>query len=106
MHADEKATISNIEIRRYKSCKFHSFDTYKSAYFGIWCVCIPNNAEEWRKATCTCQSFFKNYICKHIIGISIRLKYCKASPEAKNVKIGTKRERGRPSKARKALLIQ
>ena len=69
-------------------------------------VCIPNNAEEWRKATCTCPLFFKNYIFKHIIGISIRLKYCKAPTEAKNVKIYTKRKKGRPSKARKALLIQ
>ena len=76
------------------------------AISSILCVCIPNNAEEWRKTTCTCPSFFKNYICKHIIGISIRLKYCKVPPEAKNVKIGTKRKRGRPSKARKALLIQ
>jgi len=67
---------------------------------------LPNNAEEWRKATCTCPSFLKNYICKHIIGMSIRLKYCKPPQEAKNVEIGTKRKRGRPSKAKKALLTQ
>ncbi len=32
--------------------------------------------------------------------------YCKPSPAAKNIKIGEKRRRGRPSKAKKALLIQ
>ncbi len=65
-----------------------------------------HTAGEWRSATCTCPSFLKNYICKHIIGMSIRLKYCKAPPEAKNVSIGTKRKRGRPSKAKKALVTQ
>jgi hypothetical protein len=38
--------------------------------------------------------------------MSIRLKYCKPPQEAKNVEIGTKRKRGRPSKAKKALLTQ
>ena len=38
-----------------------------------------------------------------IIYASISLTF---PPEAKNVKIGTKRKRGRPSKARKAVLIQ
>jgi len=34
------------------------------------------------------------------------LKYCKPPPEAKNVEIGTKIKRDRPSKAKKALLTQ
>ena len=38
--------------------------------------------------------------------MSIRLKYCKPPPESKSVEIGTKRKRGRPSKAKKALLLQ
>jgi len=70
------------------------------------CVYLTNNAGEWRSATCTCPSFLKNYICKHIIGMSVRLKYCKAPPEAKNVAIGAKRKRGRPSKVKKALIKQ
>ena len=96
------------EIKRYESCRFNLFDTYKSVYFKIWCLRFSNNPEEWRTATCTCPSFLKNYLCEHFIGISIRLKYCKPPPEAKTVtvEIGTKRKRGRPSKARKALLLQ
>jgi hypothetical protein len=104
--AGEETTITEKEIKRYENCRFNLFDTYKSVYFKIWCLCLPNNPEEWRTATCTCPSFLKNYICKHVIGMSIRLKYCKPPPEAKNVEIGTKRKRGRPSKARKALLLQ
>jgi hypothetical protein len=94
------------QVKRYENCRFNLFDTYKSVYFNIWCVCLSDNPEEWRTATCTCPSFLKNYICKHVIGMSIRLKYCKPPPEAKNVEVGTKRKRGRPSKARKALLLQ
>jgi len=101
-------------IRVYYRCNkvkrcgkhFNLFDTYKSVYFKIWCLCLSNNPEEWRTATCTCPSFLKSYVCKHIVGMCIRLKYCKPPPEAKNVAIGTKRKRGRPSKARKALLLQ
>ena len=58
-------------------------------------VCLSNTSVEWQKGTCTCPSFLKNYICKYIIGTSIRLKYCKPPPEGKNVEIGTKRKRGR-----------
>jgi len=36
--------------------------------------------------------------------MSIRLKYCKPPPEAENVDIGSKRKRGRPTKAKKVLL--
>jgi len=89
--SEEEKTIKDKEIKRYENCRFHSFDTYKSVYFNMWCVYLANNAGEWRSATCTCPSFLKNYICKHIIGISIRLKYCKAPPEAENIAIGTKK---------------
>jgi hypothetical protein len=104
--AGAEITITDKEVKRYETCRFNSFDTYKSVYFGIWRVCLPNNGDEWKEATCTCPSFMKNYVCKHTIGMSIRLKYCRPPPEAKNVEIGTKRKRGRPSKAKKALLIQ
>ncbi len=41
-----------------------------------------------------------------MIGLAIRLKYCKLPPAAKDVKIGEKRKRGRPKKATKALLTK
>jgi len=100
---EKKGKVDDTYIyeRKGKVC-----DTYKSVYFQIWRVCLPSNGEEWRKGTCTCPSFLKNYICKHIIGMSIRLKYFKSPPEAKTVAIGSKRKRGRPCKAKKALLTQ
>jgi len=38
--------------------------------------------------------------------MAIRLKYCKLSPETKTVALGETRRRGRPSKAKAALLMQ
>ena len=86
--AGEETTISEKEVKRYDNCRFNLFDTYKSVYFKIWCLCLSNNPEEWRTATCTCPSFLKSYVWKHIVGMCIRLKYCKPPPEAKNVAIG------------------
>lgn len=106
MPADQETTITDKEVTRYETCRFNLFDTYKSVYFKIWHVSLSSNAEEWGKGTCTCPAFLKNYIRKHIIGMSIRLKYCKPPPEAKNVDIGSKRKRGRPTKAKRALLTQ
>ena len=45
-------------------------------------------------------------MCKHVIGMAIRLNHCKPPPAAKDVQIGEKRRRGRPSKAKKALIVQ
>ncbi|KAL0831843.1 hypothetical protein ABMA28_001373 [Loxostege sticticalis] len=42
----------------------------------------------------------------HIIGLAIRLKYAVPPVEAKNIPLGQKRKRGRPSKAKPALIIQ
>jgi len=48
----------------------------------------------------------KNYICKHVVGMDIRLKHCKPPSAAKTVLIREKRKRGRPAKAKMALLVQ
>lgn len=88
--AGEETTIIEKEVKRYENCRFNLFDTYKYVYFKIWCLCLSNNPEEWRASACTCPFFLKNYICKHVIGMSIRLKYCKPPPEAKNLEGGTK----------------
>lgn len=62
--------------------------------------------EKWRDGRCTCPVFLKNYMCKHLLGVAIRFKYIHPPLEAKNLEIGKKRKRGRPSKAKKALIVQ
>ncbi len=48
-----------------------SFDRFKDLQFGIWKVTSSDNASEWRHGIYNCPSFFKEYICKHIIGMII-----------------------------------
>jgi hypothetical protein len=43
-------------------------------------------------------------MCKHALGITIKLKVFQVCPKAKNIPIGQKR--GRPAQAKKALLNQ
>ena len=54
-------------------------------------------------ASCSCPSFFKVHICKHLVGFSANMKLVKIPIEVKQVFIGQKPRRGRPCKAKKAL---
>jgi hypothetical protein len=82
------------------------FEEFKNKAFSSWITTMSTSPDEWIKGNCNCPAFFKNMICKHIIGIAIRLKYVKPPPEARNISIQGKRKRGRPSKAKKALIVQ
>lgn len=62
--------------------------------------------ENWMAAECECRNYYKLFLCEHIVGIALRKKLTKAPPEAKNVPIGAKRQRGRPRKAKGALIVQ
>ena len=68
----------------------------------IWCLAVPNDKKDWRNGRCSCRNFMKEYICKHLVGLAIRLKLVNVPPEARDVAIGSKTKRGRPKKATKA----
>jgi uncharacterized Zn finger protein len=85
--------------------RYNTFDQFKKRAFVVWIVNVPTDGDKWKDGKCTCPSFLKKYMCKHVIGLSIRLKYVKPPPAAKQVPIGQKRKRGRPSVATKALLV-
>ena len=64
------------------------------------------NWDSWESATCTCRRYQKEYVCKHVIGIAVRNKKFDLRPEARGILLGQKRKRGRPEKAKKALIVQ
>ena len=68
----ENITINKIQ--RYKRQKWASFIQFKDVQFGIWKVTLPDKGSEWKNGFCNCPSFLKEYICKHVIGIAVRLK--------------------------------
>jgi hypothetical protein len=104
--AGDETRITNAEIDVMKKMKWYSFDQYKIKAFNIWCVTLPMDKLKWDEGVCNCPAFFKKFMCKHVIGMAIRLNHCKPPPAAKDVQIGEKRRRGRPSKAKKALIVQ
>jgi hypothetical protein len=98
--ASEK--INENDLVKYKKQCFTTFQQFKKS-FSIWRL---EDGSNWNNAKCNCPAFLKNYICKHVVGLGIRLKQCRPPAAAKHVPIGQKRKRGRPAKAKKALLVQ
>ncbi|CAK1595794.1 unnamed protein product [Parnassius mnemosyne] len=71
-----------------------NFEDYKMKHFAFWKVTVPKNETqnvEWRKGSCTCPQFHKKYVCKHLLGLAIRLKLATPPMEAKALPIGQKR---------------
>lgn len=102
--ASDTISVTDKMIERYYKRNFKSFDTFKDAQTSIWVVEMPMDSNKWKEATCTCPVNLKTFICKHVVGIACRLKFCKIPPNAKDVAVGEKRKRGRVPKATKALL--
>lgn len=95
--------FSQEDIRNVEQMKYTTFETFRKRAFKVWIVEIKDN--DWEKGVCSCPRFLKFFICKHLIGVAIRVKLTKPPAEAKNVPIGQKRKRGRPKLATKALIV-
>ena len=68
----------------------------------MWIVKIPDGDEKWLEENCIRPCFLKKYMCKHLIGLAIRLKLAKPHAAAQDVPIGEKRSRGRIKKINKS----
>lgn len=84
--ADENKTIKNWNILT----KWKTFDEFKERFCLGWQTYIQD-ADNWINGSCSCPSFMKTYICKHMVGMAIRLKYIKPPIEAKAVPLNQKR---------------
>jgi hypothetical protein len=64
--------------------RWKTFEQYKKRASALWTVTMPNDLSEakWKAGTCTCPYLLKKYMCKHIIGLAIRLKAAKLPPAA------------------------
>ncbi|CAM4780738.1 unnamed protein product [Rotaria magnacalcarata] len=89
--AGEETKITNVGTDVVKKMKWYTFDQYQKKAFTIWSVTLPVDKLKWLDGVCTCAVFFKKYMCKHVVGMTIRLDHCKPPPAAKNAKIGDKK---------------
>ncbi|CAF0784735.1 unnamed protein product [Adineta ricciae] len=65
-------SILKTDLDKYRKQNFTTFNQFKKS-FDIWCLEVESDST-WEKSRCTCPAFLKNYICKHIVGMGIRLK--------------------------------
>ncbi len=68
---------------------------FKKRASAIWIVTLPNHenmADNWKQGKCTCPYFLKKYMCKHLVGLAIRLKYVKPPAVAKDIPISQRRK--------------
>lgn len=94
-------------INHIKSNEWSSLDEYLSNGYGMfWEVTMHKNNDWNGKSTCTCPVFFKKIVCKHVIGMALRLNLTKCPRNANPTLLGQKLKRGRKALAKKALLIQ
>lgn len=75
----------------------------KKVKFSQWQTYLEEN---WENVCCYCPNFSKVYMCKHVIGSAMRLKYVESPIEAKAIPIEKKRKPGRLRKTRPAVQRQ
>lgn len=88
LRKDDKYNYYQIPAAQATNCEvfdaqWESFDDFKKQNFSKWLVTLPIERNDWIKGRCDCPAFFNLYICKHVIGLAIRLKYVVPPLEAK-----------------------
>lgn len=91
-----------------RNLDWNTFDEFKKNNFACHHVKFarPYTEQNWLEGKCSCKDYFKNFICEHIVGVSLRMKYVQAPDEAKNIPLGQKRKRGRIALAKASLVLQ
>lgn len=93
--------ITQEEFKKYLKGK--TFDEFIGNTLSIWKVSFPDGANNIKPVTCTCPDFYKNYLCKHVVGLGLRLQILKLPDFLKLAESGEKRGPGRQKRASRAL---
>ena len=96
-------TLLSQRKEHWQRRNWESFDLLFSVMSSAWEI-QGLTKDSYLTAVCSCVDNQKHNLCKHTLGLAIRLGFCKPPSEAKNVKIGQKRKKGRPAKAKHALI--
>ena len=99
------ATLIKQRQKKEEKKNWDDWNDITSTLSYLWEV-TNMSQETYLRAVCSCEENMKHNICKHSLGLALRLGFCNPPSEAKDVPIGQKRKRGRPSKAKKALIRQ
>ncbi|CAF4518163.1 unnamed protein product [Rotaria socialis] len=69
--ARDLQSITQANLDKYENKKWATFNQFKKS-FDIWYLEMKNDPD-WKTSKCNRPAFFKNYICKHAVGMTIRL---------------------------------
>lgn len=85
--------IEPKDLKMYKEQSWTTFDNFCTNIEMIWHIKITNN--NIITATCTCPSYLKHYVCRHMLGIGLRLQLVSPPLQARKLS-QRKNRRGRP----------
>lgn len=97
--AGAKNEVEEGDLEMYQTQNWKNFDDFSENQFGIWKVIMPEGSMQ--SANCTCPIFLKEYCCKHILGMAVRLQLDGLPDDLKVME--KKRKVGRLRKAGPAL---
>ncbi|RNA39870.1 hypothetical protein BpHYR1_010387 [Brachionus plicatilis] len=94
--------LSLAENFQSNKCEWDNFQQFLETIQELRIVQL--NQDNWKLSTCTCPSWFKHYICKHIIGIAYRERLFDEIPkESWCLTLGQVASAERPRKMAKVL---
>lgn len=99
--AKDILSVNDAKFNQFLKQTSRSFDTFVAHMLSIWIVTIPNEKLDFPTARCTCPAFLKQFKCKHIVGMGLRLHLVELPEKIKVIEEG--KQRGRPRKATSAL---
>lgn len=97
----EALTVSKANIKAFTERKWTSFEQFVEITTKVWCVKL--HTTDPSKSACTCPAHLKEYVCKHVLGLRIRLKTISA-PDHIQTAESKKKPRGRPARIPPALV--
>ncbi len=101
--------ITDAKILKYindkELCSWTSFREFKECCLGIWELKTDPFDPDWTKLKCSCPSYLKKYLCKHVLGLAMKLRLVDTPEHARGQPLARKLKRGRKLKARRAYLI-
>lgn len=102
-----KKNITLENVNSYENATYETFSDFVTRGLSMRIIKFPRESHEWKRASCSCSSFDKWFMCKHIISIASTLGLL---PEAEEISPDFDDEplhltkRGRPKKTSKALV--
>ena len=106
--ANGKPQVTMSKVKKFVHAKklalWKTFDDFVNSEFNMWQLKL--HEDNWRSSCCTCPSFLKHYICKHIIGMAVHKNPYEFPDTVKCIPLGQQRKPGRPKGTTKALIRQ